>query len=413
MQRDATRDGVPRLQAVMALTYAALCMQGQARMLKGITRKLSDELGRQILPDGGHVSRNPGALIELLLDLLPLRQAFAARNVPPPAALNNAIDRMMPMLRFFRHGDGNFALFNGMGPTRTELVSTVLAYDDARGNPVANAPHSGYQRAQAGDALLLVDAGPPPPLSMSSEAHAGCLSFELRPETLGLVEVAHDLGVLNTVDCAYNVMNFIGAGCTERYDPGLSHFGVQFVRHCNDVGVIVDTAHSGRQTTLDACSVSRAPVIATHTSAAAVHKHDRAKSDEELRAIADTGGVIGVYVVPFFLAPPAESNPTIELFLDHVDHISELVGWQHVAIGTDWPLALPHHIQQQVFGGKQSSFGFRDEHGIDVGLVLDGFRDYRDMVNLTRGLVARGYADEQVRGILGENFLRVFEAVNG
>ena len=236
---------------------------------------------------------------------------------------------------------------------------------------------------------------------------------ELRPETLGLVEVAHDLGVLNTVDCAYNVMNFIGAGCTERYDPGLSHFGVQFVRHCNDVGVIVDTAHSGRQTTLDACSVSRAPVIATHTSAAAVHKHDRAKSDEELRAIADTGGVIGVYVVPFFLAPPAESNPTIELFLDHVDHISELVGWQHVAIGTDWPLALPHHIQQQVFGGKQSSFGFRDEHGIDVGLVLDGFRDYRDMVNLTRGLVARGYADEQVRGILGENFLRVFEAVNG
>jgi uncharacterized heparinase superfamily protein len=176
---NATRDGVPRLQAVAALTYAALCMQGQARMLKGVTRKLSDELGRQVLPDGGHASRNPGALIELLLDLLPLRQAFAARNVPPPAALNNAIDRMMPMLRFFRHGDGNFALFNGMGPTRTELVSTVLAYDDARGNPVANAPHSGYQRAQAGDALLLVDAGPPPPLSMSSEAHAGCLSFEL------------------------------------------------------------------------------------------------------------------------------------------------------------------------------------------------------------------------------------------
>jgi uncharacterized heparinase superfamily protein len=175
----ATRDGLPRMQAVIALTYAALCMQGQARLLKSITRKLSDELGRQVLPDGGHASRNPGALIELLLDLLPLRQAFAARNVPPPPALNNAIDRMMPMLRFFRHGDGNFALFNGMGPTRTELVSTVLAYDDARGNPVANAPHSGYQRVQAADALLIVDAGPPPLLPMSAEAHAGCLSFEL------------------------------------------------------------------------------------------------------------------------------------------------------------------------------------------------------------------------------------------
>ncbi|MGB9366647.1 MAG: heparinase II/III family protein, partial [Xanthobacteraceae bacterium] len=175
----AARDGLPRLQAIMALNYAALCMQGQARMIKSVTRLLTDELERQVLPDGGHASRNPGALVELLLDLLPLRQAFAARNVPPPAALNNAIDRMMPMLRFFRHGDGNFALFNGMGPTRGDLVSTVLAYDDARGQPVANAPHSGYQRVQVGDALLIIDAGPPPPLPLSYEAHAGCLSFEL------------------------------------------------------------------------------------------------------------------------------------------------------------------------------------------------------------------------------------------
>src|SRR5947208_4247049 len=175
----ATRDGVPRLEAVMALTYAALCMQGQARTIKSVTRQLSDELGRQVLPDGGHISRNPGALIELLLDLLPLRQAFAARNVPPPAALNNAIDRMMPMLRFFRHRDGNFALVNGLGPTGSALVSTVLAYDDARGTPVANAPHSGYQRVQTGDTLLIVDTGRPPPLPLSHEAHAGCLSFEL------------------------------------------------------------------------------------------------------------------------------------------------------------------------------------------------------------------------------------------
>jgi uncharacterized heparinase superfamily protein len=148
-------------------------------MLKSVSRQLSDELTRQVLPDGGHISRNPGTLIEILLDLLPLRQAFAARNVPPPVAVNNAIDRMMPMLRFFRHGDGNFALFNGMGPTRTELLSVVLAYDDARGTPVANAPYSGYQRVQAADAVLIVDSGRPPPLPASYEAHAGCLSFEL------------------------------------------------------------------------------------------------------------------------------------------------------------------------------------------------------------------------------------------
>ena len=132
-----SREGAQRLQALIALTYAALSMAGQIRHMRAATKKLGDELESQVLPDGGHVSRNPGALIELLIDLLPLKQAFSARNIPPPAPLLNAIDRMMPMLRFFRHGDGNFALFNGMGPTAADLMATILAYDDARGEPVA------------------------------------------------------------------------------------------------------------------------------------------------------------------------------------------------------------------------------------------------------------------------------------
>ena len=86
---------------------------------------------------------------------------------------------MMPMLRFFRHADGNFALFNGMGPTPVDMLATALAYDDARGAPVANAPHSGYQRIDAGKTALVMDTGKPPPLALSQEAHAGCLSFEL------------------------------------------------------------------------------------------------------------------------------------------------------------------------------------------------------------------------------------------
>src|SRR6516225_3086800 len=172
------RDGVPRLQAVMALTYAALCMAGQQRHVRAATKRLSEELVRQILPDGGHISRNPGALIELLVDLLPLRTTFTARNLAPPPALLNAIDRMMPMLRFFRHSDGNFALFNGMGPTQTDLLTTILAYDDARGSPLTNAPHSGYQRLESGGSLIVMDTGRAPPMAVSQEAHAGCLSLE-------------------------------------------------------------------------------------------------------------------------------------------------------------------------------------------------------------------------------------------
>ena len=136
-------DGVPRLQVLIALCYASLCLANQARHIRVATRKLSDELQRQILPDGGHISRNPGALIDLLIDLLPLRQTFAARNIAPPPALLNAIDRMMPMLRFFRHGDGSFALFNGMSNAPSDLLATLLAYDDTRGVPMASMPHAG------------------------------------------------------------------------------------------------------------------------------------------------------------------------------------------------------------------------------------------------------------------------------
>lgn len=173
------RDGLPRLQATIALSYAALCMSARPRLARLAGRRLVDELQRQVLPDGGHVGRNPGALLELLLDLLPLRQAYAARELPPPPALIHAIERMMPMLRFFRHADGAFGHFNGMGPTSADLLATLLAYDDARGRPVENASHSGYQRLAASGAVILMDTGPPPPLAVSHEAHAGCLAFEL------------------------------------------------------------------------------------------------------------------------------------------------------------------------------------------------------------------------------------------
>ena len=172
-------DGVPRLQVLIALCYASLCLANQARHIRNAARRLSEELQRQVLPDGGHISRNPGALIELLTDLLPLRQTFAARNIAPPQSLLNAIDRMMPMLRFFRHGDGSFALFNGMSGTPSDVLATLLAYDDAHGAPMSTMPHTGFQRLDAGTSTLIMDAGPAPPPSVSQDAHAGCLSFEL------------------------------------------------------------------------------------------------------------------------------------------------------------------------------------------------------------------------------------------
>jgi uncharacterized heparinase superfamily protein len=171
--------GLPRLRIMIALAAAALSMSDQPRFLKQAARLLDLELVRQILPDGGHVSRKPGAVLELLVDLLPLRQAFAARGSAPSRILLSAIDRMMPMLRFFRQGDGSFAHFNGQGDTPADTLATVLAYDDVRGAPLSNAPHSGYQRVESGGSVILIDAGRPPPVNYSINAHAGCLAFEM------------------------------------------------------------------------------------------------------------------------------------------------------------------------------------------------------------------------------------------
>jgi uncharacterized heparinase superfamily protein len=170
--------GEQRLIGAIALVELGLCAEGAGKLLQRSGRLLTDELQRQILPDGGHISRNPQILIDLLLDLLPLRQTYAARGVQPPQALLNAIDRMIPMLRLFRHGDGSLALFNGMGVTAPEQLATVLAYDDIRARALTNAPNSGYQRLEMQDAIVVADAGRPPPPVFSERAHAGCASFE-------------------------------------------------------------------------------------------------------------------------------------------------------------------------------------------------------------------------------------------
>lgn len=242
--------------------------------------------------------------------------------------------------------------------------------------------------------------------------HAGWINTQnVGPLTVELLSAVYNMG-LRMLMLTYNSMNHLGAGCTERTDAGISNYGAKVIARANELGIILDTAHCGRQTTLDCCALSRAPVVASHTSAMALFPHDRAKTDEELRAVAATGGVIGVVTVPFFLGNT--ETVTITSMLDHVDFIAGLVGWQHVAIGSDWPMPFTKAAVSRFFtADSQETMGFRPEHNIRPEMNLVGFDDYRDFPNITRGLVKRGYTDEQIRGILGENFLRVFERVCG
>lgn len=224
------------------------------------------------------------------------------------------------------------------------------------------------------------------------------------------IDLAYNDG-LRMLMLTYNRMDYVGTGCTERVDAGLSMYGVDVVRRCNELGIIVDTSHCGKQTTLDACAYSKAPVFANHACAKGVYAHARGKTDEEFEAIAKTGGVIGVVAVPFFLSSAA--NASIEAMLDHIDYIVSKVGWQHVAIGSDWPMQGPKDAMEKALGPIIEDIGFRPEDNVSPISELQGFADYRDMPNVTRGLIKRGYTDEQIRGILGENVLSVFERVCG
>ncbi|MDO8290840.1 MAG: heparinase II/III family protein [Parvibaculum sp.] len=179
--------GEPRFTAAVGLAFSGLCLsEGQKRLDKGL-HLVCRELDRQILADGGHVSRNPAAMHSILLDLISLREALTQRQIDVPKPIRDAIDRMMPMLRFFRHGDGRLALFNGSNEGIDGTIDAALAQDDTKGRPFGFAPHSGYQRMAAGPSIIIADTGPPPPGRYSHAAHAGCLSFEMSIKSSRLV----------------------------------------------------------------------------------------------------------------------------------------------------------------------------------------------------------------------------------
>lgn len=174
-----TPGGYPRLLVLNALVLADLTIAGHDRRLAEAERAFAAELQRQVLPDGGHISRNPRIIVELMLDLLPLRQCFAARGRPYPPGLIEIMQRMLTMLRYLRLGDGRLVRFNGTGVAASAGLATVLAYDDRPFEALSEAPHSRYVRLQKADTVIVMDVGAPPPLEYAGEAYAGCLSFEV------------------------------------------------------------------------------------------------------------------------------------------------------------------------------------------------------------------------------------------
>ena len=175
----AAAHGEQKLTAYIALLTGSLCMSDQEAALNLSLRGLEAELGRQILECGGHISRQSGILVELMLDLLPLKQCFVARDLVPPPRLLGVMRKITPMLRHMQMGDRRLARFNGMPATSVDRLATALAYDAGTPDVADLSASSRYFRLRRRGTIVLLDGGVPPPPDYARQAHAGALSFEM------------------------------------------------------------------------------------------------------------------------------------------------------------------------------------------------------------------------------------------
>ena len=181
------------------------------------------------------------------------------------------------------------------------------------------------------------------------------------------VNVFHGLGQ-RVSQLTYNSRNMIGNGATERVDGGISDFGVSIVERMNEVGMAVDVSHSGDRTTLDACEISSRPVLFTHSNSRVLSGgHPRTKTDEAIRAMGATGGVMGITGVRMFVKD--REPTTIEDYIDHFDHVRDLVGVEHLGVGSDVDLHgyddMPADEYEALKGAYKDSYAFRDKIDIE------------------------------------------------
>jgi membrane dipeptidase len=216
------------------------------------------------------------------------------------------------------------------------------------------------------------------------------------------------------IQLTYNSRNLLGDGCTERTNAGLSDFGVAAVKRMNELGIIVDLSHCGRQTIADGLAFSDPPACFTHTMCEALRPgHPRAKTDAQLRAVAEQGGVASMVTIGYFVGnnPGPGGTTTIETYLDHIDHAVNVAGIDHVGVASDYQLRgiSSWATRENWYEPRLKSF----KPSYDVQWPpwipeLDGPERFR---TVTAGLQGRGYSDDQIEKILGLNWMGYFREV--
>ncbi|QPC42360.1 membrane dipeptidase [Kaustia mangrovi] len=226
-------------------------------------------------------------------------------------------------------------------------------------------------------------------------------------DDLGYIELFKDVGV-GIVQMAYNTQNFVGSGCYETRDSGLSDFGREVVAEMNRVGILCDLSHVGSRTSREVIEASEKPVAYSHCLPAGLKAHPRNKTDEELRFIAERGGFVGVTMFPPFL--PKGPDSTVDDYVAAIDYVTNIVGEDAVGVGTDFTQGQPPEFYDWLVHDKG-----RARKLTDFGTIRnpDGIATIGDFPNLTAAMERAGWPERRIRGVMGENWLRLLGDVWG
>lgn len=284
----------------------------------------------------------------------------------------------------FEASTRNIALWQGEADRYPTLLSIVRRHDD-------------IARAKKDGTLGLI---------------LGFQNTEMIERDLPRIEVFHRLGI-RIIQLTYNDRNIVGDGCLEPGDAGLSAFGRQVVERMNELGIAVDLSHCGTRTTADGIETSTKPPLITHSGCREVYRHPRSKEDRELKAMADKGGVIGIYFMPFI--GPGPGAPTIEMLTRQIDHAIKVCGTDHVGIGSDLSTTpieeTPEYLREQesfVKGRAARGISAPDE---SRPLYIPELNHSRRLEGVVRSLQRSKHPAEVIEKVIGGNFHRVFKAI--
>ena len=231
-------------------------------------------------------------------------------------------------------------------------------------------------------------------------------------DDIGLVEKVHEYGC-RFMQLTYNNQSLLATGCYEKNDSGVTNFGREAIKEMNRVGVVVDMSHSAEKSTLDAIEISKKPIAITHANPSFWYNAIRNKSNELLKKLSESGGMLGLSLYPHHLKD--STNCTLESFCAMTAKVAELMGVENIGIGSDLCLNQPDSIVEWMRNGKWTktkNYGEGSKNKAGFPKQPDWFVDARGFKNLESGLKKIGFNEKEINGILGNNWFNFYKGIN-